>query len=77
MIANVKGEGVYTGWGLWDEGDWESSAEGGTEHRTANSDGTERRNESDEGDDGKAGVDVGVNVGSGQRCGKGRGRMGR
>ncbi len=38
---------------------------------------TGRRNESDEGVDGKADVDVGVMVGSGQCCGKGRGRMGR
>ncbi len=35
------------------------------------------RNGSDEGGDLKAGVDVGVNVGSGQRCGEGRGRMGQ
>ncbi len=35
------------------------------------------RNGSDEGGGGKAGGDVGVNVGSGQRFGKGRGRMGR
>ncbi len=41
------------------------------------SDGTERRNGSDKGGDEKACVDVTVNVGSGQRCGKGRGRMGR
>ncbi len=37
----------------------------------------EGRNGGDEGGDGKADVDVGVMVGSGQRCGKGRGRMGR
>ncbi len=37
----------------------------------------EGRNGSDEVGDGKADVDVGVMVGSGQRCGKGRGRMGR
>ncbi len=35
------------------------------------------RNGSDEGGDGKADADVGVIVGSGQRCGKGRGKMGR
>ncbi len=56
-------------------GDWESSAEDGTQHGTASSDGMARRNESDEGGDGKA--DVGVMVRVGQRCGKGRGRIGR
>ncbi len=55
----------------------ESSAEGGTEHGTASSDGTERPDGSDESGDGKAGIDMGVNVGSAQRCGKGRGGMGR
>ncbi len=49
----------------------------GTEHGTASSDGMERRNGSDEFDDGKADVDVGVMVRLGQRCGKGRGRIGR
>ncbi len=43
----------------------------------ASSDGMERRNGSDEGGDGKVDADVGVIVGSGQRCGKGRGKMGR
>ncbi len=38
----MKGEGGYIGWGFCDEGDWESSVEGGTEHGTASSDGTER-----------------------------------
>ncbi len=38
---------------------------------------TERRIEIDEGGDGKADVNAGVMAGSGQRCGKGRGRMGR
>ncbi len=38
---------------------------------------TEGRKGSDEGGDGKADVDVGVMVGSGQCCGKGRGRTGR
>ncbi len=66
-------KGGYTSWGLWDDGGRESSAEGGTEHGAASSDGMERRN----GSDGKAGVDVRVMVGSGQRCGKGRGRVGR
>ncbi len=55
----------YTGWGLWDDGDRGSSAEGGTEHGTASSDGMERQNGSNEGGDGKADVDVGVMVGSG------------
>ncbi len=36
-----------------------------------------RQNGSDEGVDEKADADVGVMVGSGQRCGKGRGKMGR
>ncbi len=36
-----------------------------------------RRNGSDKGGDGKADADVGVIVGSGQRCGKERGKMGR
>ncbi len=61
-------KGGYTSWGFWDDGGRESSAEGGMEHGTAGS---------DEGGDGKADADVGVMVGSGQRCGKGRGRMGR
>ncbi len=44
------------------------------EHETASrdgasSDGMGRRNGSDEGGDGKADTDVGVMVGSGQRCG--------
>ncbi len=69
-------KGCYTGWGLWDGDGRESSAEGWTHHGTASSDGMERQNGSDEGGDGKADVDVGVMVGSGQRCGKGRGRMG-
>ncbi len=43
----------------------------------ARSDGIGRRNGSDAGVDGKADADVGVIVGSGQRCGKGRGKMGR
>ncbi len=43
----------------------------------ASSDGMGRRNGSDEGGDGKADADVGVIVGSGQRCGKGREKMGR
>ncbi len=43
----------------------------------ASSDGMGRLNGSDEGADGKADADVGVIVGSGQRCGKGRGKMGR
>ncbi len=60
----MKGEGGYTGWGSWDEDGRESSAEGGTEHGTASSDGMERRNGSDEGGDGKADVDVEVMVGS-------------
>ncbi len=40
----------------------------------ASSDGMVRRTGSDEGGDGKADADVGVIVGSGQRCGKGRGK---
>ncbi len=66
---NVKVEGGYTGWGLWDDGSRESSAEEGRN--------TERRVESDEGGDGKADVDDEVMAGSGQHCGKGRGRMGQ
>ncbi len=76
-ITSNKSEGSYTGWGSWDDGGRESSAEGGTEHGTASSDGMERRNGSDEGGNRKADVDVGVMVGSGQRCGKERERMGR
>ncbi len=72
----MKGEGGYTSWGLRDDGGRESSEEGGTEHGTASCDGMERRDGSDEGGDGKADVDVGIMVGSGQRCGKGRGRVG-
>ncbi len=34
-------KGGYTSWGLWDDGVRESSADGGTEHGTASSDGTE------------------------------------
>ncbi len=34
-------KGGYTNWGLWDDGGRESSVEGGTEHGTASSDGTE------------------------------------
>ncbi len=75
LVTNVKGG--YTSWGLWDDGGRESSAEGGTEHGTVSSDVMERRNGSDEGGDGKADADVRVMEGSGQRCGKGRGRMGR
>ncbi len=70
-------KGGYTSWGLWDDGGGESSAERGTEHGTASSDGMERRIGSNEGGDGKADADVGSMVGSGQRCGKGRGRMDR
>ncbi len=62
-------KGGYTGWGLWDDGVRESSAWVGTEYGTASSDGMGRRNGSDEGGDGKADADVGVMVGSGQRCG--------
>ncbi len=40
----------------------------------ASSDGMVRRKGSDEGGDGKADADVGVIFGSGQRCGKGRGK---
>ncbi len=65
MVANVKGEGGYTGWGLWNGDGRESSAVGGTEQGTVSSDGMDRRNGSDEGGDGKADVDVGVIVGSG------------
>ncbi len=65
LVANVKGEGGYTGWDLWGDGGRESSSEGGTEHGTASSDDMERPNGSDEGGDGKADVDVGVMVGSG------------
>ncbi len=74
---NVKVEGGYTGWGLWDDGSRESSAEEGTEHLTASSGGSERRIERDEGGDGKAAVDAGVMAGSGQRCEKGQRRMGQ
>ncbi len=70
-------KGGYTSWGLWDDGGRKSSVAGGAEHGTASSDGMERRNGIDEGGDGKADVDVGVMVVSGQRCGKGRGRVGR
>ncbi len=34
-------KGGYTSGGLWDDGGRESSAEGGTEHGMASSDGTE------------------------------------
>ncbi len=73
-------KGGYTGWGLWDDDGWKSSAYGGPESGTASSagassDGRGRRNGSDEGGDGKA--DVGVIVRSGQRYGKGRGKTGR
>ncbi len=66
--------GGYTGWGLWYDGVRESSAWVGTEYGTAirdgaSSDGMGRRNGSDESGDGKADADVGVMVGSGQRCG--------
>ncbi len=65
-------KGGYTSWALWVDGSRESSAEGGAEHRTASSDGTERRNGSDEGGDGEADADAGVMAGLGQRCGKRR-----
>ncbi len=67
----------YTGWGLWDEGSRESSAEGGTEHRMASSEGTERRNGSVEDGDGKADVDVGGYGRVGTTLWKQRGRKGR
>ncbi len=34
-------KGGYTSWGFWDDGGPESSAEGGTEHGTVSSDGTD------------------------------------
>ncbi len=43
----------------------------------ASSDGMGRRDGSDEGGDGEADADVGVIGGSGQRCGKERGKIGR
>ncbi len=65
-------KGGYTGWGLGDDGFRGSSAEGGPEYGPArragaSPDGRGRRNGRDEGGDGKA--DVGVMLGSGQRCG--------
>ncbi len=67
-------KGGYTGWGLEGDSVRESSAYVGTEYGTASrdsasSDGMGRWNGSDEGGDGKADADVGVMVGSGQRCG--------
>ncbi len=82
LVANVKGEG---GGGI-QVGAYRTMVVGSLQPREgrntasregASSDCMGRRNGSDEDGDGKADADVEVIVGSGQRCGKARGKMGR